>query len=221
MKQAIFFDLDGTLWNAVGAIHDSWNQTMERLHQPYRFSLKTITSTMGLTPEETLPITFPDSNKEEGMKLFKECLHDEISYLAKKPGALYPDEESVLRELKGFYALYVVSNSDKGYVENYLHAYHFESLFAGHICAGDTGLSKAENIVYLKKREGIDEVIYLGDTAKDRDEAKKAGVKFIHAAYGFGTFSPDPVKIRTLSELPLKAKELWNRRGSIKDEYRF
>ena len=71
MKQAIFFDLDGTLWDAIDQIKESWNETMIELNEPFRFSFEMIKSTMGLTPLETLPITFPGLEEEKAMKLFK------------------------------------------------------------------------------------------------------------------------------------------------------
>ena len=201
MKQSIFFDLDGTLWDAIRQIHQSWNETMEKMNQPFRFSLEMIRSTMGLTPEETLPITFPGTTKEEGMYLFQECVKGEIRFLSRTPGSKYPFEDEVLGRLSAKYPLYIVSNSDKGYIENYISCYHMEKYFKGHVCAGDTGLAKWQNILYLKKKKGIDEVIYLGDTMKDKIESEKAGATFIHAAYGFGTIKDTTYAIHSMKEL--------------------
>ena len=85
-----------------------------------------------------------------------------------------------------------------------------EKYFKGHLCAGDTKLAKWQNIQKLKKDEGIDEVIYVGDTLKDKNESMKAGVKFIHAAYGFGKIEDDPYKIEALVELPSLVEKLFN-----------
>lgn len=210
MKKSIFFDLDGTLWDAIKQIKDSWNQTMERMNRPFNFSLEKIKSTMGLTPLETLPITFPGVDEDEAMKLFQECVKDEIKFLNKKPGTLYPNEEEVLASLSRKYPLYVVSNSDIGYVENYLSSCHMEKYFEGHICAGDTKMAKWQNILYLKKKENIDDVIYVGDTLKDKLECEKANVKFIHANYGFGLIENDEFKIDNLLELPNLVDKMFN-----------
>ncbi len=211
MKQAIFFDLDGTLWDAIDQIKESWNKTMIELNEPFRFSFEMIKSTMGLTPLETLPITFPGLEEEKAMKLFKECIKGEIEFLAKKPGTIYPHEDEVLEELMKDYFLYVVSNCDKGYIENYLSSCGKDKYFKGKLCAGDLGLAKYQNIMYLKEKEGIDEVIYVGDTLKDKVESNKANVKFIHAAYGFGVIENDEYKINSLLELPKLAKELFSK----------
>lgn len=209
MKRAIFFDLDGTLWNALGTICRAWNETMKKAGLPYRFDLVKIQSFMGLTPEETCPLAFPDADLATGMTYFKLALQEEIAELAIHPGTLYPEEKATLETLSKLYPLYIVSNCDKGYIEDYLKACGTSSYFQGHVCVGDTGLGKADNIVYLKHKEAIDEVIYVGDTKKDQDEARKAGVFFIHAAYGFGKIDPEPAKIDRLSDLPFAIQKHW------------
>lgn len=201
MKKAIFFDLDGTLWDAVVPIMLSYNEAMENNLLKYRFDEKTVKSYMGLTPIETVRLAFTDVDEETGLHYFKICLENEIKYLAKHPGKLYENEEKVLQILSKKYPLYIVSNSDKGYIENYLNAYKMDKYFKGHLCAGDTGLEKWKNIQVLQGKEKIDAVIYVGDTLKDYVESTKAGVKFIHAAYGFGIIDNAPYKINNLEEL--------------------
>lgn len=211
MEKALFFDLDGTLWDALVPLTDSWNDAMESNGEKYRFTVDIMKSYMGLTPLETVVLAFPDVDEVEGMRLFKLCLDAEIKYLAKNPGILYPHEEEVISELSKKYPLYIVSNADKGYIENYLEACHMDKYFKGHINQGDTGLAKWENIKYLQEKEGIREIIYIGDTIKDKNESMKAGVKFVHAAYGFGTIEPDPFKINSLLELPSEVEKVFNK----------
>ncbi len=201
MKKAIFFDLDGTLWDALEGITFAWNEAMIKNNKPYRFTKEITISYMGLTPEETAPLAFPNDNFEEGMKLFFLCFDEEIKYLSKNPGKLYENEEKVLQNLYKKYDLYIVSNSFKGYIDNYINGYDFKKYFKGTLCAGDTGLDKAENIRYLMEKEGIEDVIYVGDTFKDYLQAKKAGVKFIHASYGFGKIKNKVVSIKSFLEL--------------------
>ncbi len=211
MKKAIFFDLDGTLWDALNQITISWNLTMEKFHYPYRFSLEDVKSIMGLTPEETCQLLFKDKSLKEGLDIFHLLVIEEINYLSKHPGIIYENEDQVLSVLSAKYDLYVISNSDKGYIENYLSTCNKEKYFKGHICAGDLGLPKWKNILYVKKKEKIDEVIYVGDTLKDKIESERAHVKFIHAAYGFGKIDDDQAKINNLRELILKAEEVFDK----------
>ena len=201
MKKALFFDLDGTLWDSLSTITESWNKAMVEANKPYRFDDPKTQTFMGLTPEETAPLAFPDDSFEEGMKLFYLCLKEELYQLSIKPGKLYKNEEKVLQNLAKKYDLYILSNAAKGYIENYLNGYNFHKYFKGYLCAGDTGLDKHENILYLMKKEGLEDVTYIGDTFKDYNEARKAGVKFIHAAYGFGKIKKRVTAIASLDEL--------------------
>jgi len=209
MKRAIFFDLDGTLWDALIPLCESRNNAMEENGYKYRFSLEKMQSFMGLTPEETCPLAFEDKKLEEGLKLFKICLDYEIKYLAKNPGKLYENEENVLENLSKKYPLYIVSNADKGYIQNYLNACNMNKYFEDFVQAGDTGLAKRENILYMQKKHNIDQVIYVGDTNKDKIESEKAGAIFIHAAYGFGKIKETKYKIDSLNELENKIKEIF------------
>lgn len=51
--------------------------------------------------------------------------------------------------------------------------------------------------------------MYVGDIQGDYDSSKKAGVKFIHAAYGFGTIDDAVPAIRKFSELPQVADRVF------------
>ena len=202
MKKGVFFDLDGTLWDALFEITESWNKAMKDNALSYSFLLEKIKTFMGLTPEETAPLAFPDVDLNTGLKYFSLALNEEIKYMKNNPGKLYEDEIEVLKELSNKYPLFIVSNSDKGYIENYLNYYLLNNLFKDHVCAGDTSLPKYKNIILLKEKYELDEVIYVGDTKKDMDESLKAGVKFIHASYGFGEIKEKVLSIKNLKELP-------------------
>lgn len=208
-KNAIFFDLDGTLWDALDEITKDWNNAMEGNNLNYRFSKETMKSFMGLTPKETAPLAFKDVDLDTGLKYFSLCLSEEIRCLRINPGKLYPNEEETLKLLSKDYPLFVVSNSDKGYIEDYIEAYKFNKYFTDHVCAGDTNLEKWQNILYMKNKYNLDKVIYVGDTNKDFIESSKAGVDFIHAAYGFGKIEEEVYKISELKELPYLIKKVF------------
>lgn len=208
-KKAILFDLDGTLWNALDTITEAWNKAMKEHNLKYSFSLETMKSFMGLTPKETAPLAFKDVDLNKGLEYFVLCLNEEIKFLRVHPGKLYEDEEEVLKELSKHYPLFIVSNSDKGYIEDYLNAYDFNKYFKDHVCAGDTDLEKWQNILYIKNKYQLEEIIYVGDTKKDLNESIKAGVKFIHASYGFGEIEEEVLKISKLRELPDLIKKVF------------
>ena len=55
-----------------------------------------------------------------------------------------------------------------------------------HLCLGDNGLLKADNIRLMVERHQLKAPVYIGDIQGDADASYAAGVEFIHAAYGFG-----------------------------------
>jgi phosphoglycolate phosphatase len=203
MKKALFFDMDGTLWDALVPLMEAYNIAQEREGTSYRYDLDLIKSFMGLTPEETGKLNFPNETPERQMELFRINLAEELKYLAIHPGKLYPHEEEVLEKLQKKYDLFVVSNADKGYIENYMNALNMRKYFKDFVQAGDTGLPKWKNILWMKDKYGyeLEDIIYIGDTLKDKEESDRAGVKFIHAAYGFGVIEDDKYKINSLLEL--------------------
>jgi phosphoglycolate phosphatase len=208
-KQSLIFDLDGTLWDAIKGITIAWNAAMAKEGQDIFFTEQIVKGYMGLTPEETCPLAFPNRTRAEQMRLFHACFVSEIKYLGVHPGQIYPHEEEVLQELYKKYDLYLVSNSDKGYVENYLNACSMGKYFKGHVCAGDTGAPKWKNIRYIMEQYGIKEAAYIGDTEKDMLETKAAGISFIWAAYGFGVRVNARHYLRTIADLPLVAKQVF------------
>ena len=201
MKNGIIFDLDGTLWDARNSLLESYNLTMKKYNLHYSFDFNKVTSYMGLTPLETVVLAFSDVDTSTGMKYFSYLVEEEIKYLRIKPGQIYPSEIEVLFKLSNKYDLFIVSNCEKGYIETYLDGCNTKKYFKDHLCIGDTKKEKWENILIVKDKYNIENVIYVGDTKKDYIESSKAKVKFIHASYGFGKIDEKVNKISSLLEL--------------------
>ena len=117
---------------------------------------------------------------------------------------LYTYLEDTFKELKKTYELYIVSNCQKGYIEAFLDHYHFWDYFSDIECYGNNLLQKGDNIRLLADRNHLEEAVYVGDIQGDYDASRKAGIGFIHAAYGFGIVSEAQYKIQAFSELVTK-----------------
>ena len=89
--------------------------------------------------------------------------------------------------------------------------YHFHDLVEDIECYGNNDLPKAENIKLICQRNGVasEDAVYVGDIQGDYDSSMAAGVKFIHAAYGFGTIDAEVPKIHTFSELSEVVKKVF------------
>jgi len=202
MFDSILFDLDGTLWNAVPQVAESWTLGLKQLGIPRPpVTAQELFPCMGLLLPDIVERLIPGLSPEEQDRVIRHCTKVENDYLARHGAALYPGEEEVLAALSQTYSLFVVSNCEKGYIEAYFSGSGLGKYFTGFESAGNTGLTKAENIALVVRRHGLKAPIYVGDTILDCQSATQAGVPFLHAAYGFGAVENVPA-IQSLAELP-------------------
>ena len=214
--EAVIFDVDGTIWDAVQEVAESWTEVFSRFPETKEkvVHASDLESYMGLTMEQIGEGLLPDLSKEKREEIMCYVMDYENVYLAEHPGKFYPDFFTCLKNLQeNGKKLYIVSNCQSGYIEAMLSAAKL-SLGAGKDiqdieCFGNTGKSKAENISLLMERNRLskEKTVYLGDTELDRESAEKAGIAFIFAAYGFGSPKQYAAKIQALSELPKLLKE--------------
>lgn len=199
-KEAILFDLDGTLWNSSTEVLLCWNRVLSPMGR--HVTRSEMDKLMGLTPREIGDVQFPDLPPEERYALTDRCLASEDPYLYVRGARLYPKVRETLRRLRERYFLGLVSNCTEPYALAFLHAHGLTALFDDHETAGRTGLGKGENIALLLKRNGIRRAVYVGDTAKDLAAAQAAGVPFLYASWGFGDLSDIRSRAAAFSELP-------------------
>ena len=203
MKKGIIFDMDGTLWDAGESIAKAWNIVMQRRGLVRTsFTADDIHGIMGKTIEGIADALFGEYSKEERMDITRECLVYENEYLAEHGGELFDKLEDVLKTLQEEYPLYIVSNCEKGYIEGFLAYYDFGKYFKDFESHGNTGLPKGQNIRLVAERNGLTDVIYIGDIQSDYNASREAGVGFIHAAYGFGTIEEEVPAVSCIAQVP-------------------
>lgn len=201
-KNAIIFDLDGTLWDAAETIAPAWNAYLEGRGIALRMRPDDCRACCGKTLPEIAAMLFPAAEPAWREAVIEGCCDAECVPLAREGGRLYPGLEAVLEELRRDYFLAVVSNCGLGYIEAFFSGNRTGRFFDDYENAARTGLSKGENIRLVMERNGIERAVYVGDTEGDRQAARRAGVPFIHAAYGYGTVSEADFIIHRITELP-------------------
>lgn len=208
----ILFDLDGTLWDATGSILESWNSILVKHPEVSRGPIThtELSACMGLPMDAIAARLLAGVAKEEQKALMDEMCAAENAYLKRHGGVLYEGLKSVLAALIKICPLYIVSNCQDGYIECFLAAHRLTPYFADTECWGRTGLAKDQNNRLVMARNGLQNVVYVGDTAADAESAKKAGIPFIFAAYGFGSVEPEAyvLKLNDIRELPAKLARL-------------
>ncbi len=194
---SIIFDMDGTLWDSAENVAKAWNEAVGR----DMFTERDIKSVMGLTMTTIAERLFPNESEQKRQEFLDKCCECENKYLRARGGKLYPNTESTLKELSKRYRLFIVSNCQMGYIEAFLDFYKLGSFIENKLCWGDNRLEKSENIRLIIERNGLRDALYVGDTQGDCDSAYKAGARFAHAAYGFGTANRFDYKLNDISEL--------------------
>lgn len=183
-RDAVLFDLDGTLWDSSREVLHCWNRVLRPLGR--HVTEAQMAQLMGLTPREIGDLMFPDLSVEERYTLTFRCLDAEPPYLYERGAKLYPSVRETLRELRERYFIGLISNCTEDYALSFLHAHGLEGLFDDHETAGRTGLDKEQNIRLVLERNKIRRAVYIGDTAKDPAAAEAAHIPFIYADWGFG-----------------------------------
>ncbi len=186
MKDSIIFDLDGTLWDARDVLVRSWNSSFERLGVNKKITVDELTPCLGLTLDKIAEKILPSEDMGRSEYITEECCKDHNIFLEKYGGRLYPHFWETIKELKRSYRLFIVSNCREGYIESFLNAHKAWDFFEDIENNGRTGLDKAGNIRLVAERNSLSAPVYVGDTISDMESAKKVGVPFIFASYGFG-----------------------------------
>ncbi len=198
-KEAIIFDLDGTLWDSSREVLLCWNQVLAPFGR--RITMAELDRLMGLTPQEIGDAQFPDLPPAERYALTARCLDAEEPYLYQRGARLYPKVRETLLQLKQSYFIGLVSNCMEPYAQAFFHAHGLGDLFDDHETAGRTSLGKAANIRLLMERDQIKKAVYVGDTATDQAAAKEAGIPFLYASWGFGDLKDVHPRATKFSEL--------------------
>ncbi|HMQ10875.1 MAG TPA: HAD family hydrolase [Oligoflexia bacterium] len=182
---SLIFDLDGTLWDSTAACA----QTINRQLQNKKINItpikqQDVASAMGLPHNEYIEKVFAKATLEE-KKILAQQVFDH-THISMEDSLLYDGVEQGINALSQQYPLYIVSNCESGYIENFLNISGLKSYFKDFECWGNTGQEKYKNIEAVIQRNNLQNPIYIGDTQGDKFAAEKAGVSFIAANYGFG-----------------------------------
>ncbi len=188
MIDSIIFDVDGTLWDSTDTVARAWNRILEQeTDLEPTLTGDTLKGLFGRLLPDIAAVIFEKYPKERQLELIDLCCAEEHRELLAHPAPVYDTLEETLRLLSERYPLYIVSNCQAGYIEVFLEATGLGSYFRDHLCPGDTGHAKAENIRAIMKRHNLRSPVYVGDTAGDQNACRSAGVPFVFAAYGFGS----------------------------------
>ncbi|MBE5966918.1 MAG: HAD family hydrolase [Lachnospiraceae bacterium] len=208
MFDSIIFDLDGTLWDSSLEVAASFNKVIrEKYPSVAEVTVQQLESLFGKPLYEIAESLFQNVSKEMAYQIIDDCCDYECIYLAEHGARLYDGLEETLCELAKKYPLFIVSNCQEGYIQCFFQAYpNLRKYFVDFEYPGRSGKLKADNICMVVERNSLHNPVYVGDTQGDADAAKKAGVPFIFARYGFGEVKEYKDAIDSIKELIDKLK---------------
>lgn len=206
----IIFDLDGTLWDSGVNTAKSWTIAAQRKGYDVEMTADEVRSIMGMTMDQIEEVLYSRYNVTSGSEMFVTCMNYENEYLAEHGGDLFPNVRETLEKLHNEgYKLAIVSNCQEGYVPAFMKSMDMGRYFCDYEEWGRTGLSKAENIRLVMKRNNVEEAVYIGDIQNDANSAAEAGIACIAAEYGFGHIENPTARFDDISQLPEIIAKMW------------
>ena len=199
---AIFLDIDGTLWDSTYTVSEAWNKVLEQKPEIQAeitpAKLKTL---FGKPLSEIAAVIFEKYDKEMQLKLIDECCEHEHELLEEKPGILFEGVVETIKELAKKYPVCIVSNCEAGYIELVMNKLGITDCITDFECPGYSGLGKGDNCKLVMERNGYQDVVYVGDTQGDYEATRIAGIPFVYCKYGFGNPEGYEYAIDNFSEL--------------------
>lgn len=199
---AIFLDIDGTLWDSTYTVSEAWSKVLGTKPEiqadvsPQR--LKTL---FGKPLYEIAAVIFSEYDTQTQHRLIDECCEHEHELLEEKPGIVFEGVAETIRKLSKKYSVCIVSNCEAGYIELVMDKLNIKDCITDFECPGYSGLDKGSNIQLVMERNDFKDVVYVGDTQGDYEATRKAGVPFVYCKYGFGEPEGYEYAVEKFSEL--------------------
>lgn len=198
---ALIFDMDGTLWDAVDSYAKIWNTTFEQagIRDVPVVTREILMREMGKHLEDIIEDIAP-GHDHDGR--FLQLLNaNEAKMMPGLRGRLYGGVVETMARLSQRLPLFMASNCGPLGLENFLDVNGLRPYVKEALSHGATGLDKSANIALLIRRHGLEHPIYVGDTQGDSDAAHAAGAKMVYCAYGFGQVRDADAVIHNFPEL--------------------
>lgn len=199
---AIFLDIDGTLWDSTHIVSDAWNKVLNKKPEIALVITPELLKTLfGKPLPEIASVIFADFPREKQIELINECCAKEHEFLNARPGIIFEGVVETIKELAQKYPICIVSNCEAGYIELVCEKLGIADCITDSECPGYSGLGKGDNIKLVMERNNFKDIVYVGDTQGDYQATRIAGVPFVFCKYGFGKPDGYEYSIEKFSDL--------------------
>lgn len=198
---ALIFDMDGTLWDAIDSYCAVWNATAADCGAVLDVRYDDLLPLMGRPLADIYDKLAGgcDVDRERFMYMLE---HNEREMMPRLGGRLYPGVRETLVGLRTHgLRLMMVSNCSARGLDNFMSYTGLGPLFDDTLTYGETGCDKDVNLRTLAMRYNMRRPLYVGDIQRDADSTHRAGMEFVWASYGFGHVADADYKIDKFSDL--------------------
>ena len=198
---ALIFDMDGTLWDAVDSYCEIWNRTFRDFGVDCTVGRDVLTGCMGLTLDVIYGRVAGASPSVSAGEFIPRLVVNEKEMMPVLGGVPYPDVREGIEQLSEKYVILLLSNCGEGGLENMARHIGISEYVTECVSFGATNRPKDVNMRYLKDKYSLSFPVYVGDTDSDCRSAHKAGLPFVFASYGFGTCGDADLTVGSFGEL--------------------
>ena len=195
---ALIFDMDGTLWDAVDTYAEIWNMAFEREGLEQRITRNDLLALIGTPIDDIIRHFVPADQVEHLLQVIAGLVVTELPRLG---GRLYEGVQEGIATLAQHYQLFMLSNCDELELPIFVRYAGIEPYITDTLAYGNTHLRKADNMRLLAEKYHLQHPVYVGDTDSDCSEAHRAGVPFVWMSYGFGTTDRAQLQFDNFSDM--------------------
>jgi phosphoglycolate phosphatase len=183
---SLIFDMDGTLWDAVDTYAESWNVVFREMGIDITITREQLGGLVGMEGKKVIAILMPDFDDDKRRFIYDTVNERRKLILPQMGGILYDGVKEGLHQLATKYDLFILSNCAAGIIRLFIDWAGIDHLIKDEMAHGINFMPKNHNMKLLSEMHGLKNPVYIGDTAGDGAESRKAGIPFVFVSYGFG-----------------------------------
>ena len=198
---ALCFDMDGTLWDAVDSYTKIWDECFRRAGVDRTVQRQELVECMGMSLRDIFHRLAGDVATLDADAFLADIAAVERRLMPELGGVPYPGVVDGLARLSRKYKIFLLSNCGVDGLENLMNFLGIRALVTEAVTHGATQRDKSENLAYLSAKYGVRQLVYVGDTEGDCRQTHLAGMPFVFASYGFGTCADPDMAVGSFDEL--------------------
>lgn len=183
---ALVFDMDGTLWDAVDSYCEVWNVGFRRFGIERTVTRDELIACMGLSIGEIYRRIICGAAAPDEREFLAFIESEEKRLMPLLGGTPYPGVKDGIRRLSEAYQVFLLSNCGESGLTDMMRHVGITPYVKEAVTYGATLLPKSENLKMLKAKHSLRQPVYVGDTQGDCNQTRLADMPFVYAAYGFG-----------------------------------